>query len=437
MPKIRLNLWLLLPAVLALLAITACSDSSGPATPTGDQGDLGGALLEGSFDPGAGTFVLKTLDVPTFDGTLVRMQLVGSDLVTDPELDTVELMVALRSLHPDPLFPPVQVWLSQLAPAGVAVLNGDLMLPVFGPDGSPTGDLAVGFDYSDLLGDDGLLSPEETSGAKLWRFSSPGLAPFTFGARAEFGLNPDLARLGGVCFHDDDRDGVRDPGEAPLPHGVVLVTFPDGDVAEAWVQPNGRYSVRVSEPGLYQVFYDLGINTFAPISFSTPNPRQVVLVRDAEGVLQGFGGADFGLFTDLPLGPPPIRFTDLPADSLHFEPWNLLDAHFVDIPTPDGTVVNLPPLALEVGFSGCQPEHPFSLYMSGGFLESMPVQARLVAVHELAEECDAAFTATRVFDLRPLRDRFLDAYGPGVLLLQVTDYFGQVHTVEWGIFPED
>lgn len=436
MLKIRLNLGLL-TAVLALFALAGCSDSTAPDNPQGTSGEVGDALVEGSLDPGAGTFVLKTLDVPTPDGVRVRMQLVGSDLVTDPELDTVELMVALRSLHPDPLYPPVQVWLSQLAPAGVAVLNGDLMLPVFGPDGSPTGDLAVGFDYSDLLGEDGVLSPQETSGAKLWRFSSPDLAPFTFGARAEFGLNPDLARLGGLCFHDDNRNGVAEPGEMPLPHGVVRVTFPGGDVSEAWVQPDGRFAVRVSEPGLYQVFYDPMIETFAPVSFSTPNPRQVVMVRDADGVLQSFGGADFGLFTDLPLGPPPIRFTELPADSLHFEPWNLLDVRLESVPAPDGTVVEAPLLALDVGFSGCQPEHPFSLYMSGGFMESMPVQARLVAVHELAEECDAAFTATRLFDLRPLRDRFLDAYGPGVLLLNVTDYFGNVQQVEWGIYPED
>ena len=93
-----------------------------------------------------------------------------------------------------------------------------------------------------------------------------------------------------------------------------------------------------------------------------------------------------------PAGSPRYQVVKIPGDGIGAE---IADHHL---------------LQLEVGYSGCQPEHPFSLWMSGGFMESMPVQANIVPVHELAEDCDAAFTGARVFNLWPLRERFLEAY---------------------------
>jgi hypothetical protein len=416
------------PALLLLglgaLLLAGCSDST---LPDAEGGLLGSAFLEGNLDPATGDFVLKTLDVPTPDGPPVRIQLIGSEMTTDPEAGTVDIMVAVRSRHDEPLYPPVTIWLDSFQPEQATVLNPDFLLPVYGPDGSPTGAAVFGFDYSELLGEDGVLGPGEATAARLWRFESPGLQPFAFGARGEFGLAPDLARLGGLCFHDENRDGVHQPDEPPLPHGVVHVATPGGEVFETWVQEDGRYALHVFEAGLYTVHYDPMIDTFAPIAWSTPNPRQVIITADADGHLQSFFDADFGMYTDLPPGPPPIRFTDLPPDSLHFELWNLIGAEIADHHL----------LQLEVGYSGCQPEHPFSLWMSGGFMESMPVQANIVPVHELAEDCDAAFTGARVFNLWPLRERFLEAYGPGVLLLNIIDFDGEATQLEWPIFPPD
>jgi hypothetical protein len=413
-------------AVLLLGLMGGCSDSTEPTTPAGG-GDLGETMLEGSFDPGAGTFVLKTLDLPTPDGPPVRVQLVGSEMTTDPDLETVEIMVAVRSLHDQPLHPPALVWIARLQPAEVTVLNADVLRPINDPDGNPTDLQAFGFDYSDLLGDDGVLSPEETSGAKLWRFSSPGLQSFSFGARFEVGLAPDLPRLGGLCFHDENRDGVPQPDENPLGHGVVHIVTPGGETVEVLVRPEGRYGMHLTEAGLYTVHYDPMIDTFAPISFSTPNPRQVMILAGEDGELQSFLQANFGVFTDVPLGPPPVQFTDLPADSLHYEMWSLEDVEL------EHHVI----LELEVGFSGCQPHHPFTLWASGGFMESDPVQMNLVLTHDLAEDCDAAFETDLAFSLWPLRERFLEAYGPGVLQLNLIDFEGEVHEIEWGIFPPD
>lgn len=412
--------------ILLLAVLGGCSDSTAPSD---SGGGLGSANIEGSIDPGTGTFVLKTLEVETPDGPPVRVQLIGSDLTTNADDSTVSIMVALRSLHPEPLFAPAMVWISQLQPGGVEVLNPDsVYIPYLtGGKANPIDEVAYGFDYSELLGDDGMLQPEETSAAKEWIFMSPGLAPFGFGARAEFGFAPDLSRIGGLCFHDDNRNGVPEPDESPLPHGVVIVRTPGGETLETMVGPDGRYAVHVFEEGLYEVFYDPLIETFAPVAFSTPNPRQVVMIMGPDGQLQSFLDANFGMYTDLPFGPPPIQFTDLPPSDLHYELWNLIEA----------SVIEDHIMRLEVGFSGCQPEHPFSLWMSGGFMESMPVQVNLVPVHDLAEDCDAAFTGVRDFNLWPLRERFLEAYGPGVLLLNVIDFNGDVQQIEWGIFPED
>lgn len=411
--------------MLGLISFAACSDSTTPETP---DGVLGNAHLEGNLDPEAGTFVLKTIDLTNPEGPPVRVQLIGSEMVTNPDLESVELMVSLRNLHNAPLYAPAMITLKEFQPEGVMVLNADFMLPIYGPGGNPIGGDVYGFDYSDLLGEDGELEPGETSEGKLWRFYSPQLGSFAFGAEGEFGLAPNLARLGGICFNDDNQNGLMDADESPLPLGAVSIETPGGDHLEAWVQESGRWSVHVFEPGLYTVHFDPLVDTFAPVAFSTPNPLQVILTSNPDGTLQGFLDANFGMYTDLEPGYPLIQFSDEPADSLHFELWDLQGAHIVD-----GHF-----LQMEVGFSGCQPDHPFSLYMTGGFMESNPVQVNLVPVHDLAEDCDAYFTDTKVFNLWPLREQFLDYYGPGVLLLNIVEFDGDVTSVlEWHIFPED
>ena len=411
-------------AIILAVGLLGCSESTSPDNP---GGNLGGNSLEGNVDPGTGTFVLKTLDVPTPEGPRARVQLIGSDLVSDPETDTVSLMVSLHSLHPEPLLAPATVWIGQLQPAGVEVLNPDFVRDPFEPEDGSLSLAMYGFDYTDLLGDDGMLGPEETSAAKQWQFMSPDLAPFAFGARAEFGPIHDLPRIAGLCWHDNNRNGIPEPDEQHLPHGVVVMHTPGGEVIDTFVGQNGRYSLPIEEAGLFEVFYDPMIDTFAPIAFSTPNPRQVVITLGPDGQPQSFLDANFGLYTDLEPGPPLIQFTDLPPDSLHYELWKLIEA----------SILQDHILRLEVGFSGCQPEHPFSLWMTGGFMESMPVQVNLVPVHELAEDCDAYFTGVKDFNLWPLRENFLRAYGPGVLLLNVIDFNGEAHQIEWGIYPPD
>jgi hypothetical protein len=69
-------------------------------------------------------------------------------------------------------------------------------------------------------------------------------------------------------------------------------------------------------------------------------------------------------------------------------------------------------LHARVGFSGCSPDHPFRLVMSGGFQESNPVSAQIVLSHDArGEMCDAYFEEVRGFDLGPLVARYREHYG--------------------------
>jgi hypothetical protein len=400
-------------SILILTLLTGCSDTTDPVLDEDDD--------SGRIDPGSGSFFLKSVDVTMAGGHIVRLDLVGSDLELDDDGIHIDLTVAVRNAANIVLPGPVTLWLGPIDPASVFVANPDTSLPV--------GSIIPvdGFIYETEFGNDRLLEPGETSEGKLWRFRTPDQGSFSFGIGAETHGDPSGPVIAGTCFWDPNRNGVRDPGETPLAPGHVHITAPDSTRIEIPVDRDGGYVFLLQAAGLHRLEYIPLFDTFAPLAFSTPNPRHVLITPGPDGVLRGFHDAHFGAYIDIPPGAPPIQFTDLPPDSLHYELWNLIEASILE----DSF------LRLEVGFSGCQPEHPFSLWMTGGFMESLPVQVDLVPVHELAEICDMYFTGVRVFNLMPLRDRFLDAYGPGVLLLNVIDFNGDTHQVEWGIFPPD
>jgi len=412
---------------LVLLAIAGCSDSTEPAATGGT----------GTINPGAGTFVLKSLDCPLPDGTYVRVELIGTGLVLDPDGEHVELTVAVRNAGRTPLHAPVVVWVFDFEPSTTWPVNGDVpntSVPIVAP--APG---LAGFIYDDELGEDRVLDPGEVSGGRLWRFRTEDQGSFSFDMRVDAGEPPADAGISGIVFWDDNRNGEIDDGEWPV-LGFITVLAPDSTRTTLHTDRSGHYYYRLHTTGLHVVSCELGIDTFgggerddkdgddrdrfAPVAFSTPNPRHVLITPGPDGQPRGFHDANFGAYTDLPpVGPPPIRFTDAPPDSLHLEPWSLMRA----------LVTNDDLLGFEVGYSGCQPEHRFSLWMSGGFMESNPVQANIVLVHHTAEDCDAYFENEYLFDLVPLADEFRHAYGPGTLILNVYDFEGGMHPIEWEI----
>ena len=116
----------------------------------------------------------------------------------------------------------------------------------------------------------------------------------------------------------------------------------------------------------------------------------------------------------------------MPPEALHVAPWNFQDA------SVQGAL-----MTFHVGYSGCSPEHPFALWMSGEFMESQPPRASLTMVNELAEDCDAAFEQWTTFDLGPLFRRYMEAYGPGELILDVHGPDGFMHVMKIGIALPD
>lgn len=405
-----LPLALFLPLLALLAAFGGCSDAASPAKDGGNR-----------LDPVAGTFALKELTVPGPDGRLVPLRLEGTGLVTDAEAGTVALSVQVRNLSGEAVNPPLIVWLADLQPADVAPLNANQ---------TASGDAAndsnrYGFDYTALLEGGSLPAGEATPG-KTWVFSDASLAPFSFSARIETGVFDGQARIGGRLFFDLDRDGLADRNEPPFLAGGVQVTGPDGTVA--WASPgrDGHWETAVAEAGLYEVLFQSLEMSPLPVPTTTPNPRSVVLTRSSDGVLQSFLDAHVGVARDWTPPTNVIGFTDRRPIDLHLAWWMFVSSE-VDGPT----------LRMQVGFSGCQPEHEFSLWMSGGFLESMPPRAHLTLVHETQEACDAAFTGSPEFNLRPLYARYLDEYGPGPLVLVVHGPDGFTHEIALASVPPD
>ncbi|MDO9172818.1 MAG: hypothetical protein Q7W29_13405 [bacterium] len=418
----RLAKLLLLSLLLVLGLFSGCSDSTSPAPD--DQDNV--------LDPGGGTFALKDMTIPIPWGPPVLLRLEGANLVTDPADGTVSLDVNVRNLSDRTIGVPLTVWLSGFTPADVAPLNADVVPgddPVWpaGVDSSGVW-MEWGYDYAGLIGDDGLLAPGEASDAKTWIFQDPSLGSFAFAARADLGGDPGQARLGGVCFLDRDYDSHPGEGEEPFTAGTIIVTGPGDYWYAASPGFDGRYEAPLWEPGIYQVAFETYEMTPMPLVFTTPNPLTVMIVAGPDGVVQSFLDANFGVAPDWfpPPSAQPIWFTDLQPDDLHVAPWNFMDA------SVQGSL-----MTFHVGYSGCSPEHPFSLWMSGEFLESQPPRAVVTLVNELAEDCDAYFEQSPVFDLGPLYRRYMDSYGMGELILDVRGPDGFSTLMKIGIAMPD
>jgi hypothetical protein len=403
-------------ALVLALNLAGCSDDA--TTPSSSGASVGSSLLAGSIDP-SGTFLLEAVsDTVPVGQEPVQIQLLGRNLAVDPDSAMVSLEVAIQNLGGLPLHAPAQVWVGDFVPPSVWVANADIM-PLASPlsgslEGPPVRpeDQAdpppywYGFDYSELLGEDGILEPREISGYKTWVFRMDELQPFSFAVRAEFGLTPDRPQLGGLVFEDLNRNGRHDPEEPPLPGRIVSIDPPEGDPLTVHVGVDGRYAMPVELPGLYRLqlfLLDMGPTTSPiPVEFTTPNPLEVLLVPGPDGVPLSYLDANFGVF----FGPPPdslprVILTPQPPQELQSAPYLLARGRL------DGNI-----LRLRVGYSGCQPDHPFRLFMAGGFMESAPVQANLVLVHDdLGEECDAAFERSLSFQLGPIRRAYTVTYG--------------------------
>ncbi len=426
----------LLAAACALLgAFVGCNESTPPNAESPD----GGAEFDAAFDPSASSFVLKRIESPLPGREFVRIELIGSNVRVDRNTETVSLDVAIRNASIHTLYAPAVVWLHRFVPRSVVPTNADLERGGEGDSSLVSPVRAWGFDYSDLLGDDAVLSAGETSGRKTWSFHDPGLVSFAFAAVAHFGVQPDRPRISGMVFHDENRDGRRERGEGPFP-GMVTMTTPDGTSVTTHAGPDGRYTFPVESPGLYSLRYASILRDDEPdpmpphppmprilVCVTTPNPLEVILVAGPDGEPVSFDNANFGVAPGpcdiVPPVLPLLVMTDRRPEDIDQDPYALMDAKL------EGDV-----LTLRVGFSGCSPDHPFTLYASGSFMESNPVQTWALLAHDdRGELCDAWFERMLQFDLAPLRAAHIRAYGrPGVVILRFRDFQGHETRFEFG-----
>ncbi|MEN8006211.1 MAG: hypothetical protein ABFS42_04310, partial [Candidatus Krumholzibacteriota bacterium] len=257
--------------ILILTLLTGCSDTTEPVL---DQNDGSGRI-----DPAAGSFILKSVDVSMANGRFGRLDLVGSDLELDDDGFHIDLTVAVRNAANIGLPGPVTLWLGPFNPNSVFVANPDTSLPV--------GSLIPidGFIYDAEFGDDHILEPGETSAGKTWRFRTPDQDSFSFGIRAVTSADPNGPVIAGICFMDPNRNGVLDPGERTLALGHINVTAPDSKQTVITIGGEGRYVYPLHTAGLHRVEY-IPFDTFAPLAYSTPNPRHVLITPGPDGVLR-------------------------------------------------------------------------------------------------------------------------------------------------------
>ena len=423
---------LFLPIALSLLLFTGCGDDPTGNSATND--DLARVVFEGNFD--GEEMVLQRITDPRAG---VMLDLVATDVrFLDTALIRMEVDVALRNASNSPLFGPVRVFLGSFVPQGVVVENSDDLVI----DSAVSANSAVEgrpyphyFEYGEAeLGDDELmLGPGETSGARTWRFVLPELAGFSFGSEAWVGVQPVGSRIAGTVFLDRNRDGLYQLGEPVNPFGAsdqsgVMVTFPNGRSEGARIDELGRWSLPVSEPGIYEVRYLPPPTLFAPICLTTADPLRVVLAMGPNGNVIGFRQANIGIDPEPCFTPPGgrhrVELTREPADSIETDHFLLVSAQLVRGNTSPAPNARLG-LEIKVGYSGCGPDHPIRLFAGADFMESDPPQTWLRISHDdLGEMCDAYFEETLVFDLTPLRNRYFDlygSYGPMVLVLATPD----------------
>jgi len=278
-------------------------------------------------------------------------------------------------------------------------------VPNFGRSG------AFWFDYQNALGDDGSLTPGETSAARTWIFAVPGLGPFAFQAGITL-VDAPAAHIGGAAFVDRNRNGAHDPDEAGFVAGQVVLVGPDGHLERAPLREGGRFRFAVTAAGLYT----LRLVPNPDVCAVAPGPIEVVLPQGPDGQPASYDGA---LFAVAPCADTDavVHLTDAAPDSIRQDPYDLLDARL------EGNV-----LALGVGFSGCSPEHPLTLWASTRFMESEPPRTWILLAHDdRGELCDAYFRRDLRVDLEPLRRALVHAYGEPVrAILELRDPSGVV-----------
>lgn len=410
--------FLVLPVLLLTAAgLFGCDGGPSSSTPPVDDVTLD---YGGSFD---GEEIVLERFVSTTPYGPLAIELVALDVSVDPENDFVDLSVALRNDSNQSIAGPARVFVGDFVPADARVTNSDNQLvdPPIDEEVRPNGPYPDYFDYDATFGEDGILGPGETSQPRQWRVEVEGAGSFSFGAALVFSLDPERAYLSGWVFFDENLNGSYDDNEMPFGLGQVVLMGEAGRIASTRVLENGAWRIPVDDAGLFSVHWfpppTLTAAPFAPLCPTTPNPREVVIVRGNDGRLRSLGDVNFGVVNG-PCPPQPnddvVRLTDESPDSIQTDDFALIDARVIASPgAPNGETTWF--VEVTVGFSGCGPEHPFAAYAGDDFMDTNPPSTWLRLQHDDRDElCEAWFEETRVFDLTPLVRNYQRIYGDDV-----------------------
>jgi hypothetical protein len=321
------------PFIFILVALTlsvalSCCDSPTAPGPTADNG-LGGS---GAIDPGAsGSFLLgEVSDTSIGPGTL---EIWAMNVAFDDTAGLVTFDAQILNRTQRTITPPIHFVITSITPHDVTVADFDGV----SPDGFPF------YDFSAKLGSDNVLTPGERTERITMKFHTATARSFAIGFRIDIGPPDGTGTIGGVVFLDGNENGVRDR-ECRCEYGIPGITvalertLENGDrvMLLTRTDANGEYRFAGNKEGVHKVFVHAPENLWR---ITSANPLLVTLIKGADGKVQDFLGANFGLW---PLTPPPNPVV------------RLFGPVIVGPPTPFGTELDStfanPPSPLTVSF---------------------------------------------------------------------------------------
>jgi len=330
-PKFQLLIFAALCGLLLSLAFS-CGE---PPTGVKDKPGDGGMSGSGDIDPGAaGSFLLGTVSDSLFAAGYIEIW--ASNVMFDSAAGMVTFDISLSNFTEWPIQPAIHFVITSISPRDIAVLDFDGE----SQDGFPF------YDFSDKLGPDNILDVGETTEPVTTRFHVVHPRSFSIGFRIDLFDQPQGAKIVGVVFRDNNRNGIRDrcdqsdPAntninfrcEPGIPNITVSVDLPlpDGTMVSLITQTdqNGEYTFAGFGQGVYK------IRVHAPEyqwEITSPNPLLVTIMTGPDGQPMDFYGANFGLYPIFQPGEETLFGPILVGPMSPFG--TLVEATFIDTPS--------------------------------------------------------------------------------------------------------
>lgn len=266
----------------AAIAIWGCSGD--PSQPGGSGGTSGTGILDGQI--GAGDFEYVTRSGGTADRPLTGPFIIrGRNIHYVDSIGALSVDLSVQNAGRVNHYEPIGLTFVRLLPEVVQVLN---------PDNDEHGDgAAIVFSFEN---DDGMWIPGERSLPRTVQFEVDRGTAIGFVARIDVGMAPDAGSIGGIVWHDANRDGMMDPGEEGITDATVALMSGDATamdnanvIRRARTAQDGSYRFDGLQPGFYTVA-KISLARYLP---TTPSVLHVVLTPTDDGV-SDFLMANFG-----------------------------------------------------------------------------------------------------------------------------------------------